>query len=91
MPKENILIVDDEEDVQELVRYNLDKNGYRIETATTGEDALAKAKAKLPDLLILDLMLPGIDGLEVCKILKSDTKTQNIPIIMLAAYIFQVE
>lgn len=85
MPKENILIVDDEEDVLELVRYNLDKNGYRIETATTGEDALAKARAKLPDLIILDLMLPGIDGLEVCKKLKSDTKTQNIPIIMLTA------
>jgi two-component system phosphate regulon response regulator PhoB len=85
MPKENILIVDDEEDVLELVRYNLDRNGYRTETATTGEDALTKARAKLPDLIILDLMLPGIDGLEVCKKLKSDIKTQNIPIIMLTA------
>ncbi|MBU1260543.1 MAG: response regulator [Planctomycetes bacterium] len=85
MAKENILIVDDEEDVLELVRYNLDKNGYKIETATTGEEALKKARAKLPDLLILDLMLPGIDGLEVCKKLKSDSKTQNIPIIMLTA------
>lgn len=85
MPKENILIVDDEEDVLELVRYNLDKNGYRIETATTGEEALTKARAKLPDLIILDLMLPGIDGLEVCRQLKIDTKTNNIPIIMLTA------
>ena len=85
MAKENILIVDDEEDVLELVRYNLDKNGYRTETATTGEEALAKAMAKLPDLVILDLMLPGIDGLGVCKKLKNDTKTQNIPIIMLTA------
>jgi two-component system phosphate regulon response regulator PhoB len=85
MPKENILIVDDEEDVLELVRYNLDKNGYRIETATTGESALTKARAKLPDLIILDLMLPGIDGLEVCKKLKSETRTQNIPVIMLTA------
>ncbi|MBN2455157.1 MAG: response regulator [Sedimentisphaerales bacterium] len=85
MPKENILIVDDEEDVLELVRYNLDKNGYRTVTAATGEDALAKARTKLPDLVILDLMLPGIDGLEVCKKLKIDTKTQNIPIIMLTA------
>jgi two-component system phosphate regulon response regulator PhoB len=85
MPKGNILIVDDEEDVLELVRYNLDKNGYRIVTAATGEDALTKARAKLPDLVILDLMLPGIDGLEVCKKLKSDAKTQNIPIIMLTA------
>jgi len=68
-----------------LVRYNLDKNGYNTEIATTGEEALAKARAKLPDLVILDLMLPGIDGLGVCKKLKSDTKTQNIPIIMLTA------
>jgi len=85
MPKEKILIVDDEEDVLELVQYNLDKNGYRIETATTGEKALTKARTKLPDLIILDLMLPDIDGLDVCKKLKSDTKTQNIPIIMLTA------
>lgn len=85
MAKENILIVDDEEDVLELVRYNLEKNGYKTETASTGEEALAKANARLPDLVILDLMLPGIDGLEVCKKLKNDSKTQNIPVIMLSA------
>ncbi|HBG78561.1 MAG TPA: DNA-binding response regulator [Phycisphaerales bacterium] len=85
MANEKILIVDDEEDVLELVRYNLDKNGYKVETAATGEQALAKAGAKLPDLIILDLMLPGIDGLDVCKKLKNDTKTQNIPVIMLTA------
>ncbi|MFA5785169.1 MAG: response regulator transcription factor [Phycisphaerae bacterium] len=85
MPKENILIVDDEEDVLELVRYNLEKNGYKILAATNGEDAIKIAKSKSPDLIILDLMLPGIDGLEVCKKLKSDTKTQNISIIMLTA------
>lgn len=85
MANERILIVDDEEDVLELVRYNLDKNGYKIDTATTGEQALAKAKTKLPDLIVLDLMLPGIDGLEVCKKLKNDVKTQNIPVIMLTA------
>jgi two-component system, OmpR family, alkaline phosphatase synthesis response regulator PhoP len=85
MPKERILIVDDEEDVLELVRYNLDKEGYKVETAITGEQALAKARTKLPDLIILDLMLPGIDGLDVCKKLKSDSKTQNVPIIMLTA------
>lgn len=85
MAKENILIVDDEEDVLELLRYNLDKNGYKVETAVTGEEALTKARAKLPDLVILDLMLPGIDGLGVCKKLKSDSKTEHIPIIMLTA------
>lgn len=85
MAKENILIVDDEEDVLELVRFNLEKDGYKIYTAVSGEEALEKARAKLPDLIILDLMLPGIDGLEVCKKLKNDNKTQNIPVIMLTA------
>jgi two-component system phosphate regulon response regulator PhoB len=85
MANERILIVDDEEDVLELVQYNLDRNGYHVETATSGEQALAKTKKKLPDLIILDLMLPGIDGLEVCKQLKSDVKTESIPIIMLTA------
>ena len=77
--------MDDEEDVLELVRYNLYKDGYGTETASTGEEALTKARSKLPNLIILDLMLPGIDGLEVCKRLKRDTKTQSIPIIMLTA------
>lgn len=85
MAKESILIVDDEEDVLELVRYNLDKNGYKVETAVSGEQALRKANSKRPDLIVLDLMLPGIDGMEVCKLLKNDPKTGHIPIIMLTA------
>ncbi len=85
MANENILVVDDEEDVLELVRYNLDKSGYQVETASSGEEALAKARRKLPDLVILDLMLPGMDGLEVCKKLKNDAKTEGLPIIVLTA------
>jgi len=85
MANENILIVDDEEDVLELVRYNLDRNGYQVQTASSGEEALTKARKRLPDLIILDLMLPGIDGLEVCRQLKRDAKTDHIPIIMLTA------
>ena len=85
MPKENILIVDDEEDVLELLRFSLEKNGYKIDAAISGEEAITKARGKLPDLIILDLMLPGIDGLEVCKKLKGDSKTVNIPVIMLTA------
>ena len=85
MANERILIVDDEEDVIELVRYHLDKNGYKVDTAASGEEALSEARKKSPDLIILDLMLPGIDGLEVCKKLKSDLKTEPIPIIMLTA------
>ncbi|MBN2842262.1 MAG: response regulator transcription factor [Sedimentisphaerales bacterium] len=85
MAKENILIVDDEEDVLELLEYNLKKEGYRTEKAVSGEEALQKVRITNPDLIVLDLMLPGIDGLSVCKSLKNDSKTQNIPIIMLTA------
>jgi len=85
MANESVLIVDDEEDVIELVRYNLDRSGYRVEAANSGEEALAKARGKLPDLVILDLMLPGMDGIEVCKKLKSDVKTEGVPILMLTA------
>jgi two-component system phosphate regulon response regulator PhoB len=85
MANETILIVDDEEDVLELVRYNLDKNGYTIAAATSGEEALKKVRTQMPDLVILDLMLPGVDGLNVCKQLKSDPKTEHLPVIMLTA------
>jgi two-component system phosphate regulon response regulator PhoB len=85
MSKEQILVVDDEEDILELVRYNLAMEGYRIICSTTGEDALSKARAERLDLIILDLMLPGIDGLEVTRKLKDNSKTRSIPIVMLTA------
>ena len=85
MPNETVLIVDDEEDICKLVEYNLSKEGYRVLCAATGEAGLSIAKNKLPDLIVLDLMLPGIDGLEVCKVLKANTKTVHIPILMLTA------
>ncbi|NIP24934.1 MAG: response regulator [Phycisphaerae bacterium] len=85
MGKATILIVDDEEDIRELVELNLAQEGYGILSCETGEQALETAGSKLPDLIILDLMLPGIDGLEVCKKLKSNHKTENIPIVMLTA------
>jgi two-component system, OmpR family, alkaline phosphatase synthesis response regulator PhoP len=80
-----ILIVEDEEDVVELIRYNLEKNGYRTETATTGPIALSMAESMKPDLILLDLMLPGFDGLEVCRNLKKDPKTSSIPVVMVTA------
>jgi two-component system phosphate regulon response regulator PhoB len=80
-----VLVVDDEADVLELVKYNLEKNGYRVITAVTGEEAVKKVTSALPNLVVLDLMLPGIDGLEVCKQLKSNPKTENIPVVMLTA------
>jgi two-component system phosphate regulon response regulator PhoB len=85
MPKERILVVEDEEDILELVRYNLVKEGYLVTGALTGEDALKKARAELFDLIVLDLMLPGIDGLDVARKLKGDQKTALVPILMLSA------
>jgi len=85
MFKETILIVDDEEDIVELIKYNLENEGYAVLTALSGEQAIKTAKQSRPDLIVLDLMLPGIDGLEVTKYLKSSEKTNHIPIVMLTA------
>jgi two-component system phosphate regulon response regulator PhoB len=85
MLKKHILVVEDEEDILELVRYNLSRDGYQVLCTTSGEDALKIIKSEALDLIVLDLMLPEIDGLEVAKILKNDSKTQDIPIIMLTA------
>ena len=85
MAKERILVVDDEEDILELVTYNLAREGYKVTGALSGEDALRKVRSEAFDLIVLDLMLPGMDGLEVAKSLKSDQKTGNIPIVMLTA------
>ncbi|HQU43851.1 MAG: DNA-binding response regulator [Deltaproteobacteria bacterium 21-66-5] len=85
MPKERILVVDDEEDLLELIRYNLSKEGYRVNCVVTGEDAMREARTNPPDLIVLDLLLPSIDGLEVCKLLKNDTRTKHVPIVMLTA------
>jgi two-component system alkaline phosphatase synthesis response regulator PhoP len=82
---QRILVVDDEEDLLELVRYNLSKEGYQVECVATGEDALKAARRQPPDLIVLDLMLPSVDGLEVCRRLKNDSKTREVPIIMLTA------
>lgn len=85
MAKETILIVEDEKDIIEMIEYNLQKEGYTTVSVLTGEDALPAAKRENPDLIILDLMLPGIDGFEVCKKLKSNELTSQVPIIMLTA------
>lgn len=85
MSKERILVVDDEEDILELVRYNLAKEGYQVTGAMTGEDAIKKIGTEAFDLIVLDLMLPGIDGLEVTKYLKNSQATTQIPIVMLSA------
>ena len=88
MPQKNevrILVVDDEPDVLELVVFHLKKENYKVAIADTGDKALRMAVEQVPSLLILDLMLPGINGLEICKLLKQNPKTRDIPIIMLTA------
>lgn len=85
MAKEKILIVDDEQDLVKLIRYHLEKEGYKITAAYNGEDALFLARKERPELIILDLMLPGIDGLEVCKRLKTSQELASIAIVMLTA------
>lgn len=83
--KPKILVVDDEPDALELIAYNLKNAGLEVVTAEDGETALQLARAHLPDLILLDLMLPEVDGLEVCKILRRDAATSAIPIIMVTA------
>jgi len=85
MASERVLVVDDEEDILELVGYNLEKEGYRVERAASGEEALRAARSRPPDLIVLDLMLPGMGGLEACKILKHGEATSHVPIVMLTA------
>lgn len=85
MAKEKILVVDDEEDIVELVRYNLSREGYQTLSAETGEKALRLARTEKPDLIVLDLMLPGMDGLEVTRAMKGDAELRRIPIVMLTA------
>ncbi len=85
MARQTILVVEDEEDILELVRYNLSGEGYGVLAVQTGEAGLSTAKREHPDLVILDLMLPGIDGLDVCRELKAYASTRSIPIIILTA------
>ena len=85
MGRERVLVVDDEEDILHLVEYNLAKEGFDVTAVTTGEEALTAVREDPPDLVVLDLMLPGVDGLEVCKLLKRHPRTAAVPVVMLTA------
>ena len=82
---ETVLIIDDEQYIRELLEYNLEKEGYSVIPAASGEEGLDLARRNHPALIILDLMLPGIDGIDVCRRLKKDPRTADIPIIMASA------
>lgn len=85
MINQRILVIEDEANIQELIKYNLEKNGYKVVVSDNGIDGLEEAIANVPDLILLDLMLPGLDGLEVCKRLRMDKRTKKVPIFMLTA------
>ncbi len=85
MSKELIFAVEDEVHIQQLVKYNLEANGYKVLSFGSGESLLEEVKSSVPDLFILDLMLPGMDGLEVCRQLRANQRTASIPVIMLTA------
>jgi DNA-binding response OmpR family regulator len=89
--KQKILVVDDEPDAVELIEFNLKGAGYDVVRAGDGEEALKKARMTLPDLIILDLMLPEIDGMEVCKLLRRDQKTSGIPVVMVTAKAAEID
>ncbi len=85
MSKEKILVIEDEEDILALIHFNLVRAGFRVECAMCGEEGFQKARDHQPDLIVLDLMLPGMDGLEVCRRLRKSPDTKSCPIIMLTA------
>lgn len=83
--RESILVVEDEEDILEVIQYNLSREGYRVTGVRDGERGLDRARRDAPDLVLLDLMLPGLDGLTVCRRLKDDPLTRTIPVVMVTA------
>lgn len=85
MAHEKILIIEDEKDILELIAFNLECSGYTVYKASNGEDGLPIAQKEIPNLILLDLMMPGMDGFDVCRTLKEEKCTRNIPIIMLTA------
>jgi two-component system phosphate regulon response regulator PhoB len=85
MSGKRILVVEDETDILEVIEYNLKREGFRVIGTQNGQEALRRVRKDLPDLVVLDLMLPGMDGIEICRQLKRDNLTRTIPIIMVTA------
>lgn len=80
-----ILVIEDEADISELIAYNLEREGFQVTTRADGEEGLAQARLEVPDLILLDLMLPSVDGIEVCRQLRADNTTKQVPVIMVTA------
>ncbi|RMF81353.1 MAG: response regulator, partial [Nitrospirae bacterium] len=90
-PRKTILVVDDEPDLVEVVRYNLEGRGFRVVTAATGEEALRAVRRHRPDLVVLDVMLPDRFGTEVCRTLRAEPRTRELPILFLSARTEEVD
>src|SRR5215475_5570133 len=87
----HVLVVEDEPDIRSLIVHHLTREGYQCRTASTGDEALRETKASLPDLVVLDVLLPVMDGLEVCRRLRADQATASVPIVMLTAKADEVD
>ena len=85
MSRAKVLVVDDEEYIQHILNFSFGAEGYEVVTAADGEEAVAKARNEKPDIIVLDIMMPKMDGYEACRKLKSDPKTKDIPVILLTA------
>ncbi|MBN1164056.1 MAG: response regulator [Candidatus Krumholzibacteriota bacterium] len=85
MKKGKVLVVDDEVNITQILEFSIGAEGYEVVTALNGEDAIEKARREQPDLIILDVMMPKIDGYEACRILKANPLTKNIPVVLLTA------
>jgi two-component system alkaline phosphatase synthesis response regulator PhoP len=85
MSRGKVLVVDDEEYIQHILNFSFGAEGYEVITATDGEEAIEKARSEKPDIIVLDIMMPKMDGYEACKKLKSDPQTKGIPVILLTA------
>ncbi|HXO19941.1 MAG TPA: response regulator [Thermoanaerobaculia bacterium] len=91
MARDRILLIEDEPDIAEVLQYNLEKEGYQVETARRGDSGLEAVRREPPGLILLDLMLPGMDGLELTRLLKRETATSRVPIVMLTAKTEEVD
>ncbi len=84
-PRQKVLIIEDDADIRELIKFNLEQEGYAVEEAATGAEGLDRIKRRQPDLILLDLMLPGMPGLEICRVLRSTKETATLPILIVTA------
>src|SRR5579864_5686320 len=84
-PRQKVLSIEDDADIRELIKFNLEQEGYAVEEAATGAEGLDRIKRRQPDLVLLDLMLPGMPGLEICRVLRSAKETSTLPILIVTA------